>query len=76
MSIKIYTTPTCPYCHMAKEYLNEKKLSFEEIDVSQNQEKAEEMVKISGQTGVPVVLIDGKLIIGFDQAQIEKVLSG
>lgn len=61
---------------MAKEYLNEKKLSFEEIDVSQNQEKAEEMVKISGQTGVPVVLIDGKLIIGFDQAQIEKVLSG
>lgn len=76
MKITIYTTPTCPYCHMAKEYFNGKKIPFEDIDVSQDQDKAQEMVKVSGQMGVPVIKIDGKVIIGFDQEQIEKTLNG
>jgi len=74
MKITIYTTPACPYCPMAKQYFDEKKIPFEEIDVAADKSKAEEMVKISGQMGVPVIQIDGKVIIGFDQAQIEKAL--
>lgn len=78
MNIKIYTTPTCPYCHQAKAYFTQKKLSFEEIDVSQNQDKAEEMVKVcmpkGGQIGVPVIVIGSKVIIGFDEKEIEKII--
>jgi len=81
MNIKIYTTPTCPDCVMAKNYLRDKKIEFENIDVSSDRSKAEEMVKISGQMGVPVILIDKKglpagrqVIIGFDQEKIENAL--
>ena len=74
MKITIYTTPVCPYCVMAKQYFNEKKTPFEEIDVAADKSKAEEMVKISGQMGLPVIQIDGKVIIGFDQDKIEKAL--
>ena len=74
MKITIYTTPVCPYCVIAKQYFNEKKLTFEEIDVAADKSKAEEMVKISGQMEVPVIQIDGKVIIGFDQDKIEKAL--
>lgn len=74
MNIKIYTTPTCPYCHMAKDFLAKKKLKFEEIDVLKDQKAAEEMVKISDQMAVPVIKIDDNVIIGFDQEQIERVL--
>jgi len=75
MKIKIYTTPTCPYCVMAKEYFNEKKLEFEEIDVAADPQKAEELIKLSGQIGVPVIKIDDKVIVGFDQERIESALS-
>lgn len=75
MKIKIYTTPSCPYCHQAKDYLNKKRIQFEEIDVSQDQAKAEEMVKVSGQMGVPVIVADEKVIVGFDQNELEKILS-
>ena len=74
MKIKIYTTPACPYCVMAKQYFDEKKIPFEEIDVTADKGQAEEMIKISGQMGVPVIQIDGKVIIGFDQDKIEKAL--
>ena len=74
MKIKIYSTPTCPYCLMAKNYFKEKKLPFEEIDVSLDKNKAQEMVELSGQMGVPVIKIDGQVIIGFDRDQIEKAL--
>lgn len=75
MTIKIYSTPTCPYCVQAKNYFKNKKIPFEDVDVSLNKEAAEEMVKISNQMGVPVITLDEKVIIGFDRDKIEKILS-
>ena len=74
MKIIIYTTPECPHCHQAKGYFSRKKIPFQEIDVSSDAKKAEEMIEISGQTGVPVIKIDEKMFIGFDQEEIDKVL--
>jgi len=59
---------------MVKKYLRDRKIEFEDIDVSLDRSKAEEMVKISGQMGVPVILIDKRVIIGFDQGKIENAL--
>jgi glutaredoxin-like YruB-family protein len=72
--VTIYSTPTCPYCVLVKNYLEEKGIKFEYIDVSSDQEKASEMVEKSGQTGVPVIDIDGKIITGFDKQEIDKEL--
>lgn len=74
MEIKIYSTPTCPYCKMVKSYLSSKGRTYTDYDVSSNQEALGEMVKLSGQMGVPVVVIDGQIIIGFDQARIDSLL--
>jgi glutaredoxin-like YruB-family protein len=74
MKIKVYSTPTCPYCHLAKEFLKEMNVDFEDIDVSQNEEAAQEMIEKSGQMGVPVIDIDGEIIIGFNRAEIERIL--
>ena len=74
MKVKVYSTPTCPYCHMAKEFLKENKIDFEDIDVSSDQKAAKEMRDRSGQIGVPVIDIDGKLIIGFDRDVLKKAL--
>jgi len=70
----VYSTPSCPFCYSLKEYLKEKNISFEEIDVSENEEKLKEMIKKSGQMGVPVVEVDGNIIVGFDKEKIDKVL--
>ncbi len=72
--IKVYSTPTCPHCHMLKDFLKEKGIEFEDIDVSSNQKAAQEMVAKSGQMGVPQIEINGKLIVGFDREKIEKEL--
>lgn len=72
--VKIYTTPTCPYCVRAKQFLQENNIDFESIDVSTNQVAAEEMVRISGQMGVPVLDIDGQIIVGFDKERIKQAL--
>jgi glutaredoxin-like YruB-family protein len=72
--VKIYTTPTCPYCEMAKEFFRENKIEFEEIDVSSNREAAMEMIEKSGQMGVPVIEIDDKIIVGFDIKAIKEAL--
>ncbi len=74
MAVKIYSTPTCPYCTMAKQYFSSKGISFESIDVSADKTKAEEMVKLSGQMGVPVIVIDGNVITGFDKTKIDALL--
>ena len=74
MSITIYTNPTCPYCAMAKDFFRDKKLPFKELDVSQDQKNAEEMIKLSGQMAVPVIQIGDEVIIGFDRSQVEKAL--
>lgn len=74
MEIKIYSTPTCPYCTMVKKYLDTKNVKFEDLDVSENRDAAKEMVEKSGQRGVPVVEIDGNIIIGFDKDKIDSYL--
>lgn len=70
----VYSTPTCPWCHRVKEYLEGKGIDFEDIDVSADPEKAKEMIEKSGQMGVPVLDIDGRIIVGFDQAAIDEAL--
>lgn len=75
VTIIVYSTPACPYCAMAKQFLEENNIHYVEHDVSTNQEKAREMVEKSGQTGVPVLDINGKIIIGFDVAKIREALN-
>ncbi len=74
MEIKIYSTPTCPYCKMAKDYISSKGVSYQNIDVSSDQTAAEEMVKVSGQMGVPVIVINGQTMVGFDKSRIDALL--
>lgn len=70
--ITIYSTPTCPYCKMAKAFLTEKNIPFTEVDVSADEAKAREMIEKSGQMGVPVIDVDGKIIVGFDREELAK----
>ena len=72
--IKVYSTPACPYCHLLKEYLKEKGVEFEDIDVSQNENALQELVQKTGQMAVPVVDIDGEIVIGFDKEKIDRLL--
>jgi len=74
MKVKVYSTSTCPWCIKAKEFFKEKGIEFEEVDVGANQEAAQEMMEKSGQMGVPVIDINGKIIVGFDQAAIEEAM--
>lgn len=74
MMVTIYTTPTCPWCKKAKEFLKKKKVAFKDLDVSSNEEARDVMIKKSKQMGVPVLDINGKIIVGFDQEEIEKAL--
>ena len=75
MKVTVYSTPTCPFCHKAKEYLKEKGVEFEDVDVSENKEKQKEMIDKSGQMAVPVLDIGGTIIIGFDQAKMDEALA-
>jgi len=72
--IKIYSTSMCPYCTTLKEFLKERGVEFEEIDVSQDEKAMKEMVEKTGQMGVPVMEIDGEIVIGFDREKIVKLL--
>jgi len=74
MSVTIYTTPTCQYCKMAKQYFQENNIDYTEYDVSENEEKRSEMVEKSGQMGVPVIDVNGQLIVGFDKAAVSEAL--
>jgi glutaredoxin 3 len=76
MNVKIYTTPSCGYCQQAKSYLRELGVPFQEIDVSRDRAAADEMVNLTGQMGVPVIVIDGQTVVGFDRARIRELLSG
>jgi glutaredoxin 3 len=74
MKITIYSTPTCTYCKMAKEFLNENHVAFDDINVAVDTEKRKEMIDKSGQLGVPVIDIDGQIMVGYDRATLaEKV---
>ncbi len=72
--VTVYSTSACPYCILAKQFLKDNNIEFEDIDVSVNQEKAREMVDKTGQMGVPVLDIDGEIIVGFDKDVISKAL--
>jgi len=74
VKVKVYSTTTCPYCDLAKDFLKENNIEFEDINVQENQEAANEMVEKSHQTAVPVIDIDGEIIIGFDKEKIKKAL--
>ena len=73
--VKIYSTPTCPYCKIAKEFLKQNNIEFEDINVAEDKAAAEEMVTKSGQMGVPVLDIDGAIIVGADREAIKKALN-
>lgn len=73
-TVKIYSTSTCPYCVRAKQFLKENNVSFEDIDVSTDTQKAQEMIRKSGQMGVPVLDIEGEIIVGFDKEKIKNAL--
>ncbi|HEX55248.1 MAG: NrdH-redoxin [Candidatus Altiarchaeales archaeon] len=74
MGVIVYTTPTCPFCKMAMNYLRENGIDFVEKDVSIDREAAKEMIEKSGQMGVPVIDINGKIIVGFVPEEIEKAV--
>jgi glutaredoxin 3 len=72
--VKVYSTPTCPYCIRAKQFLKDNQIAFTDVDVSGNEEAADEMIKKSGQMGVPVLEIEGEIIVGFDKTRIVQAL--
>jgi glutaredoxin-like YruB-family protein len=75
VSVVVYTTPTCGFCQQVKAYLNQRGVPFTEYDVSQDPQAATEMVRLSGQQGVPVVVIDGQVVVGFNRPLIDQLLA-
>ncbi len=73
-TVTVYSTQTCPWCHRTKEYLTQKKVNFTDVDVTQDREKAKEMIQKSGQMGVPVIVVDDEVIVGFDQKKLDAAL--
>jgi len=73
--VSIYTTPTCHFCHLAKDYFKENNVAYDEYDVSTNAEKRTEMLNLTGQMAVPVIKIDDYVTVGFDQAKVEEILA-
>ena len=74
MTVEIYSTPSCHFCHMAKDYFNEKGVTYTEYDVAADMEKRQEMMKKTGQMGVPVIVIGNDVIIGFNKPKINDLL--
>jgi glutaredoxin-like YruB-family protein len=74
MAIAVYSTPSCSYCRMVKDWLKQRNLRFDEYNVASDQRRAEEMVRKSGQMGVPVTDINGRIIIGFNTTELERAL--
>jgi glutaredoxin 3 len=72
--VLVFTTPSCPWCVRAKQYLRERNVPFREVDVSRDVAAARDLVRRTGQMGVPVVEIDGRPIVGFDKPQIDRLL--
>ena len=71
----IYSTPTCPYCKHVKEFLDQHNVEYEEIDVSVDHKKAQDMIHKSGQMGVPVIEIGEDIVIGFDKVKLKELLN-
>lgn len=75
MQVTVYTTSTCPWCRAAKQYLDQHQVPYQEVNVEQNPRSAYEMVRRSGQQGVPVITVDDEVIVGFDRDRLERVLA-
>ena len=73
-NVVVYSTQSWPWCHRAKEYLSQKGISYTDYDVGTDREKAKEMVQKSGQMGVPVIIIDDEIVVGFNQNLLDKLL--
>lgn len=73
--VTIYSTPTCPYCIFAKDFFRNKGIAFNDVDVTKDKSLAQEMVNKSGQMGVPVIDIDGNIIVGYQPAVFDKILA-
>ena len=74
LRVIVFSTPTCSFCNMAKKYFREKGIKFNDVDVSKDPAAARDMVRRSGQQGVPVIDIGGKIVVGFDRVKINKYL--
>jgi len=74
MAISVYTTPSCAYCHKVKDWLRARNVRFDEYNVASDQRRAEEMVRKSGQMGVPVTDVNGRVIVGFNTGELERAL--
>lgn len=73
-SVKIYSTPTCVYCKMTKEFFKKNNIQYQEYNVAEDEKAREEMVEKSHQLGVPVIDVDGEVFVGFNRPELEKVL--
>jgi glutaredoxin-like YruB-family protein len=73
-NVTIYSTPTCHFCHIAKDFFTANNIAYTEYNVASDIEKRKEMLSKSGQMGVPVITIDDELIVGFDKPKISKAL--
>ncbi len=73
--VALFSTPTCSWCRRAKKYFKENRVPFKEIDIERDPKAAQDLVKKTGQTGVPVIKIGSRWIVGFDQARIERELA-
>ena len=73
--VRVFSTRSCPYCYMLKDFLREKNVQFDDIYVDSDYIAAMEMVRLSGQRGVPVADINGSIVVGFDQARISRLLA-
>ena len=71
----VFSTPTCSYCNAAKRYFRERNIRFTDVDVSRDQSAARDMMRKTGQMGVPVILINNKPIVGFDRSKINQMLN-
>lgn len=74
MIVKLYITPACPYCYTLKEFLKENNIYFEEVDLSQDKEALDAIIKKTGQMGAPIIEIDDHVIVGFDKEKIVELL--
>ena len=75
LNVRVFTTPVCPYCFTLKEFLKEKNIDFEEVDVAVDENAKEEMIKKSGQLSAPVVEIGEEIVVGFDKEKIVQLLN-
>ena len=72
--VEIYTTPSCEFCKQAKEYMKENEINYKDYDVKESAEKRQEMIEISGQMSVPVIVVDEDMMVGFDAQELEEMV--